>query len=163
MRTTSQEHQADQAALDAYRRSRHEGQPHERALNTAVFRWIQHCGWVDGRLARAWVKVLLIRAQVAMPDDYEGWVIAATGSDAWQQGALPAIRRLSIQCRGLIAPSRSVDGRETGTEPFETIGAEIVAEYVRAELPSKVSRLRHLARQLFSGPAASEGTGASPT
>jgi hypothetical protein len=160
MRTITQQRQADQAALDAYLRSRRDGQPQERALNAAVFRWVQHCGWVDGRLARARVAAILLRAQVAVPADYEGWLIAASGSDAWQQGALSAIRRLSVQCRSLLA---SADGSFRHAEPFETIGAEIVAEYVRTELPPKVSRLRHLARQLFTGPAAPEGTEASPT
>jgi hypothetical protein len=143
---------ADEAALEVYSRTRGDGLAPERALNAAIIAWLRHCTSADGRQARARVREVLLRTRAMGPHDYEDWVIIASGDDVWGAGAPAAIHRLSLDCRTLDLRDVA-DGRH---EEFEEAGAEVLRDYLRAELPKKVSRLKRLARDLL--PAGAEGS-----
>jgi hypothetical protein len=143
---------ADEAALEAYAHARGDGHAPERALNAAIVAWLCHCTSADGRQARFRVREVLLRTRAMGPHDYEDWVIIASGDDVWGAGASAAIHRLSLDCRTLDLR----DAEESRREEFEQAGAEALRDYLRAELPKKVSRLKQLARDLL--PAGVEGS-----
>jgi hypothetical protein len=79
------------------------------------------------------------------PRDYEDWVILASGDALWEEDAPAAIHRLSIDCRAI-----EIAVEAARIEDYEAVGAEILRDYLRAELPRKVSRLRRLAFELLA-------------
>ncbi|HEX2115464.1 MAG TPA: hypothetical protein VHM01_13750 [Alphaproteobacteria bacterium] len=127
-------------------RLRGQGETHERAISRAILAWLRHCTWADGREARIRVTQVLLAARAMAPRDYEDWVIVALGDEMWGEGVPAAIYRLSIDCRALDI---GADGSSTRVQHYEAVGAEVLHEYLRTELPRKVSRLRRLARELF--------------
>lgn len=146
-RHQASQRRADEAALQAYLQSRREGQPHRRAVSAAILGWIANAGWADGRDARARV-IAKLRAHGVVPVDREDWIATASFSEAWRDGPKAAIRRLSAECR--VIPVRP-EGAEDGARPpdFESVGADVIAEYLQAEMPTKVARLRGQALRLF--------------
>jgi hypothetical protein len=139
--------QADQAALDIYLHMRGEGEAHERAIQRAIFAWLSRCDWVDGREARIRVTQLLLVSRAMAPHDFEDWVILALGNDLWNEGVPAAVHRLSVHCRAL-----EIGAAESGSsvEDYEAVGADVLRDYLRTELPRKVSRLRQLAFELMT-------------
>jgi hypothetical protein len=144
MRKSEQQRRADEAALEGYARARTEGASPERAFNVAILRWLGCCRWADGRQARVRVREVLLRNRAMGPRDYEDWVILASGEDVWGAGAPAAIHRLSLDCRTL--DMHDADDRHG---EYEAAGAEVLRDYLRVELPKKVSRLKQLARDLL--------------
>jgi hypothetical protein len=139
--------QADQAALEIYLRLRSDSEPHERAIQRAILLWLSRCDWVDGREARIRVTQLLLVTRAMAPRNYEDWVILALGNDLWKEGVPAAIHRLSVHCRALeIAAAES----GTSVEDYEAVGADVLRDYLRTELPRKVTRLRQLAVELIA-------------
>jgi hypothetical protein len=146
MRDAPQQRQADRAAHDVYLRLRGEGGTHERAISQAILAWLSHCTWADGREARIRVTQVLLATRAMAPRDYEDWVILALGDEVWGEGVPAAIYRLSIDCRALDI---GADVSSMHARDYEAAGAEVLHEYLRTELPRRVSRLRRLARELF--------------
>ena len=144
--------QADEAALEVYSRAREQGDTPERALRAAILAWLGRCTSADGRQARARVREVLLRTRAMGPHDYEDWVIIASGDDVWGAGAPAAIHRLSLDCRTLDLR----DAVERNHDAFEAAGAAVLGDYLRVELPKKVSRLRQLARELLPADGARE-------
>jgi hypothetical protein len=128
-----------------------DGAAPERAFNVAIVGWLSLCSWADGRQARARVREVLLKTRAMGPRDYEDWVIIASGEDVWGAGAPTAIHRLSLDCRTL--DMRDADDRH---EVYENAGADVLRDYLRVELPKKVSRLKRLARELLPSDAARE-------
>jgi hypothetical protein len=145
MRYASRRKEADQTALEVYAGLRGGGAAHERALNQAIVGWLGLCPWADGREARQRVREVLLRARTMAPRNYDDWVIVAAGSELWGAGAPVAIHELSVRCRALdIGDRPSADAMY-----FEAVGADVLRDYLRTELPRKVSRLKRLARELL--------------
>jgi hypothetical protein len=134
-----------QAAVDLYLRLTAAGEPHETALRGAILLWLRHCDRADGREARLCVVQALLAARAMAPRDYEDWVILASGEALWEEDAPAAIHRLSIDCRAIEIAAAA--GR---IEDYEAVGADVLRDYLRAELPGKVSRLRRLAFELLA-------------
>jgi len=151
MSRTEWQRYADEAALQAYAHAQAEGAAPERALSVAIMRWLGCCDWADGCQARARVREVLLRTRAMGPRDYEDWVIIASGDDVWGAGAPAAILRLSLDCRTLDIRDAAVRH-----DDYEEAGAEELRDYLRAELPKKVSRLKRLARELLRADAVRE-------
>lgn len=137
--------EADEAALAVYTEARERGELPDRALTAAILRWIARCDCADGREARMRVVEVLLRTRAMGPRDYADWVVVALGKDVWNGGAPAAIHRLSIDCRTLENDAVLAERQQE----FERAGADELRDYLRLELPRKVERLRHLARELL--------------
>lgn len=125
MRHAERLRSADEAALEAYASARERGGSPVRALSTAILCWLAHCGWADGREARARVREVLLRTRTMGPGDYEDWRIIALGDDVWGAGAPAAIHRLSLDCRTLeIREGHAVETAPADEPQRETAGAE---------------------------------------
>jgi hypothetical protein len=125
MKQAERRRSADEAALEAYAHARERGDRPARALGAAIVQWLRHCGWADGREARARVREVLLRTRTMGPGDYEDWRIIALGDDIWGAGAPAAIHRLSLDCRTLeIGEGRPVEAAPADEAQRETARAE---------------------------------------